>query len=101
MTEQIKYEPVLGDQELFKGAPELAVLAVSHHGGIAHFSDTTKTAGVCFTTGTSIAMRRIIRTPVWTKADQKEGKLPEVGCDIQYCDTKRKGIIKALTSSSP
>ena len=33
MTEQIKYEAVLGDQELFEDAPELAVLAVSHYGG--------------------------------------------------------------------
>ena len=26
-----------------------------------------------------IAMRRIIKTPVWTVADQKDGRLPEVG----------------------
>ena len=29
-----------------------------------------------------LAMRRIIRTPTWTVADQKAGKLPAVGCVV-------------------
>ena len=29
-------------------------------------------------------MRRIVRTPTWTKEDQKAGKLPEVGAKFLY-----------------
>ena len=35
-----------------------------------------------------IAMRRIIRTPIWSPADQKEGKFPEVGSMLNH---KTKG----------
>ena len=31
-----------------------------------------------------LAMRRIIRTPTWTAADQKAGKLPEVGVMLNH-----------------
>ena len=79
----IKYEPAFGNQTFFDGAPEDAVLAVSFCDGIVYFSDSFKYPSVDFTSGTSIAMRRIIRTPTWTKADQLAGRLPEIGCDVQ------------------
>lgn len=31
------------------------------------------------------AMRRIIRTPTWSITDKKAGKLPEVGCRVNFC----------------
>ena len=79
MKEQIKYEPVFGDQSLFDGSPSAAVLAVGYgNGKVSHFSEHYRSEVVIFSTDTSIAMRRIIRTPTWTVADQKAGKLPEV-----------------------
>lgn len=92
----IKYEPAFGNQTFFDGAPEDAVLAVSFCDGIVYFSDSFKYPSVDFTSGTSIAMRRVIRTPVWTKADQLAGKVPEVGCEIAGDVT---GINKVLFSS--
>ena len=32
------------------------------------------------------AMRRIIKTPVWTWEDKKDGRLPEVGCEVLNTD---------------
>ena len=80
-----KYTPVFGPQELFDGAPD-DVDMIGHSGG--HYKNTpngilycggcTFTADELRNTG-FIAMRRIIKTPVWTVADQKAGRLPEVG----------------------
>ena len=85
MSEEIKYEEVFGPQELFDGAPD-DVDMIGHSGG--HYKNTpngilycggcTFTADELRNTG-FIAMRRIIKTPVWTVADQKAGRLPEVG----------------------
>ena len=37
------------------------------------------------TSDNQIAMRRIIKAPVWTVADQQAGRLPEVGCRVNFC----------------
>ena len=91
MSEQYKYEPVFGPQELFDGAPD-DVDMIGHSGG--HYKNTpngilycggcTFTADELRNTG-FIAMRRIIKVPVWKKADQLAGKLPEVGCRVSFC----------------
>ena len=83
-----KYTPVFGPQELFDGAPD-DVDMIGHSGG--HYKNTpngilycggcTFTADELRNTG-FIAMRRIIKTPVWTVADQKAGRLPEVGAHL-------------------
>lgn len=86
--ETIKYEAVFGDQSLFDGAPESAVLSVHiKRFGVEHYSDIQAAIIMAFqlssTEVLSVAMRRIIKTPVWTVADQKAGWLPEVGCLVK------------------
>ena len=78
MTEQIKYEPVFGDQNLFIPAPPDAIVARYGKDFYNYESKVTLTTGE-LRSEPIVAMRRIIRTPVWTKEDQKAGKLPEVG----------------------
>ena len=97
MSEQIKYEAVFGPQNLFNTAPKDAqFVGVDDNGTIVFYKDIEVGAHYSFMEkgGPSWeqnkghpccsikSMRRIIRTPVWTKGDQKAGKLPEVGCKI-------------------
>ena len=102
MSEEIKYEAVFGDQSLFDNAP-LGTELVGHSGGFYKNSpDGHIYCGGCtFTTDEYrnigfIAARRIIRTPTWTVADWKAGKLPEVGSEIAGDAT---GINKVLFSN--
>jgi hypothetical protein len=46
------------------------------------------------------AMRRIIKTPVWTVADQKAGRLPEVGCDVMAIGVNEVARIAAINNDS-
>ena len=47
-----------------------------------------------------IAMRRIIKEPkLWTWKDKKDGRLPEVGCDIQYIDSQKRVSVIAINSN--
>ena len=87
MSEQYKYEPIFGDQSLFDGAPEDAVSV--RYGKSEYIFDSEE---IKATTGQLrdvpvVAMRRIIRTPVWTVEDQKAGRLPEVGAKLIYTET--------------
>lgn len=87
---EVKFEPLFGDQSLFDGAPEDAEYAgwfcqevrwyMILNGKIL-FSDggTWCTSDNPYLSADIAAMRRIIKTPVWTVADQKAGRLPEVG----------------------
>ena len=77
----IRYEPVFGDQRLFNGAPDDAVYVRYGRDIFIFSSEINCTVGSLRDTPI-VAMRRIIRTPTWTVADQKAGKLPEVGCRI-------------------
>ena len=84
----MKYEPVFGDQSLFDNAP-LGTELVGHSGGFYKNSpDGPIYCGGCtFTTDEYrnigfIAARRVIRTPTWTVEDQKAGRFPEVGCNV-------------------
>ena len=94
----MKYEPVFGDQSLFDGAPEDAEMAASvcqmprwytMFDGKVLFCDSKKeswqSADFNHPGSQLLAMRRIIRTPTWTIADQTAGKLPEVGCRVSFC----------------
>ena len=87
-----KYIPIFGPQELFDGAPEDAVLAIKDTtSGRIHFftNDGWIKSGLKHerhigTSDNQIAMRRIIKVPVWKKADQLAGKLPEVGAELLH-----------------
>ena len=87
MSEEIKYEQVFGPQELFNSASDYAVLAIKDTtSGRIHFftnkgwiKSGLKHERYIGTSDNEIAMRRIIKTPVWTVADREAGRLPEVG----------------------
>lgn len=83
---EIKDEPILGNQSLFNCAPEDAVCVIKTNDGNKYFfsENDSKAFGIylCFAGQLEISMRRVIRTPVWTKADQLAGKLPEVGAKV-------------------
>ena len=79
---EIKYEAVFGSQELFDGA-EPDVFLVETNGVYKTFhKETTGKVSIWTKSGCDLAMRRIIRTPTWTVADQKAGKLPAVGAIV-------------------
>ena len=89
----MKYEPVFGDQSLFDGAPEGATHATKGGGfykienmSAKYVSDGIfNGADVLSVSGNLIAERRIIPEPKrWTVEDQKAGRLPEVGCIVEY-----------------
>ena len=96
MSEQIKYEAVFGDQSLFDGCPEdaEAVFKSSYDdskcfyyklsGGHQRFFADGWIAVPSINSQTFNSMRRVIRVPVWSKADQLAGKLPEVGAKVCY-----------------
>ena len=85
---EIKYEAVFGDQSLFYDAQsDCEMVGNGHHkieNGIIKVWNFTEKQWVdnYKQQVTIVAMRRIIRTPTWTVADQKAGKLPEVGCVV-------------------
>lgn len=102
-----KYIPVFGPQELFDGAPDDAEMAyeTANHVRVYYkkcnslkFFSNSKWVRVLNEKAMIIhAMRRIIRTPVWTKGDQKAGKLPEVGCEVMV-SPKTKATVTAVDS---
>lgn len=95
----MKYEMIFGDEKLFDGAPEDAVIAIkrpfvsrvrsekmyffsSAHDAILEAGSSFNFNNVILKT-TEYAERRIIKEPKrWTVADQKAGRLPEVGCSV-------------------
>ena len=103
MSEQIKYEAVFGDQALFNDA-DYSCEGISTSGrwlrfnhaqdGIVEAFDDYSKIWVYFgVTCTVLAMRRIIKTPVWTKEDQKAGKSPEAGAEVMCMDDSRHNFV--------
>ena len=98
---EIKYEAVFGPQELFNSASDDAVLAIKDTtSGRIHFftNDGWIKSGLKHerhigTSDNQIAMRRIIKVPVWKKADQLAGKLPEVGAEVMCMDDSRHNFV--------
>ena len=83
----MKYEMIFGDERLFDGAPIDCIFVVRlQDGHKIYYGEypkiTTEPLFVVQSDYITFAMRRIIKTPVWTVADQKAGRLPEVGCKI-------------------
>ena len=94
----MKYEMIFGDEKLFDGAPldsvcverfintELASVYV-HHRTIDALLNTfiEREAVSCVSNRPDIAIRRIIKEPKrWTWEDKRAGRLPEVGCIVEY-----------------
>ena len=104
----IRYEPVFGDQTLFDDGPDDAEMVAIYalrlkrwyklQDGECYLSTDKEQSWKRCRNGYPgfpfLAMRRIIRTPTWTKADQKAGKLPEVGAfyDAEGCRVKHLGV---------
>ena len=83
---EIKYEAVFGDQSLFDNDIGDSVAAINHGDVVFCFNsynafliEVMKCNDLPLSESPAFAMRRIIRTPTWTVADQKAGKLPEAG----------------------
>ena len=84
MSEEIKFEPVFGDQSLFEDAPDDAIaIRVNDYKLITYYFLTEEHLALTNSRELKaipiIAMRRIIKVPTWTKVDQLAGRLPEVG----------------------
>ena len=99
----MKYEMIFGDEKLFDGAHEDAVIAIKRpfiegvRSEKSYFFSTTFDAvmmvGSLFNFNDVIlktdeyAERRIIKEPKhWTWEDKKVGRLPEVGCKVLNTD---------------
>ena len=85
----MKYEMIFGDERLFDGAPIDCIFVVRlQDGHKIYYGEypkiTTEPLFVVQSDYITFAMRRIIKTPVWTVADQKAGRLPEVGSIFTY-----------------
>ncbi len=82
--ETIKYEAVFGDQSMFDRVNRTDVVIVCESKrDNRHFYDVEDAIGYLKHSrefSVEVAMRRIIKTPVWTVADQQAGRFPEVGC---------------------
>ena len=88
----MKAEPVFGDQSLFDDAPEdcILVVMVPDEDKIFYLennkSELLGSVAVMDDGVVKLAMRRIIAEPKrWTVEDQKAGRLPEVGCRVDFC----------------
>lgn len=80
----IKYEPVFGDQSLFDDAHKTHIWAVHNNGTILTSEKPGGLMPGIIREDFSMAMRRVIKTPTWTRADQEAGVLPPVGAEVIY-----------------
>ena len=87
---EIKYEAVFGDQSLFEGFDN-ETIAVCYNSSLDVYSKLLQVAvdargSTELRANPIVAMRRIIADPNrWTAEDQKAGRLPEVGCKVDFC----------------
>ncbi len=98
--ETIEYEVVLGDQSKFTKEDSEIYVWSDLLGGLEVSIDEWIHMMKPNSGNSIIAMRRIIKTPVWTVADQKAGRLPEVGAKCHYCnDASASKTIIAVTKT--
>ena len=91
---EIKYEAVFGDYKFSSPACEVAIQS-----SFGEIIERRFTKPLVIPEGWGvIAMRRIICTPIWTVADQKAGKLPEVGCNVFDEMNENEVIVKAINA---
>ena len=83
----MKYEAVFGSQVWFEHQNNEYVVAfeITHDDESTEIQFDTEYPKKLKSNETIIAMRRIIQEPKrWTVEDQKAGRLPEVGCIVEY-----------------
>ena len=93
---EIKYEAVFGDQELLSEAGIFTGLDVVTRNVDTDLYSYCRREDLTYNyliKNPVVAMRRIIRTPTWTVADQKAGKLPEVGAELAH---KTQGLCEFI-----
>lgn len=101
----MKYETLLGAPEKFTGHKEDAEILLWHDflGPKALTQDEMQSMserGQIPCGAVIIAIRRIIKEPKrWTWEDKKAGRLPEVGCDIQYIESQKRVSVIAINSN--
>lgn len=85
MSEEIKFQYLIGNETNFKKLDDLtdSVIAIIQYGE-DDFCCITDVNEIPKIEGNLIAMRRIIKTPLWTKADKEAGRFPEVGAKVCY-----------------
>ena len=103
----MKYEAVFGDQRLFKDCSENAILVISDLTPTAPTVEFFSDDKLNFETvdvdsrRIKVAMRRIIAEPKrWTAADQKAGRLPDVGCVVRATGVNEDARIAAINNDS-
>ena len=97
---EIKYEPVFGEQLLLSGAGDEHVAVCVNDYEVRRLIYLTQQeldakSEVELHAIPVIAMRRIIKTPVWTVSDQQAGRLPEVGAKCRQ--SHKDEIVVAVT----
>ena len=83
----MKYEAVFGSQVWFEHQNNEYVVAfeITHDDESTEIQFDTEYPKKLKSNETIIAMRRIIQEPKrWTVEDQKAGRLPQVGCIVEY-----------------
>ena len=86
----MKYEMIFGEQLLFDGAPDdIIAVRLNDYSCISHgYLTKEKLDALSVMDLKAIpiaAMRRIIKEPKrWTWEDKKAGRLPEVGCRVDF-----------------
>ena len=100
----MKYEMLFGDKDLAdKFTNDRSVFIVERDGVYFEFEDGSAEginylANFC-TIGDRYYMRRIIEEPKrWTVADQKAGKLPEVGCNVFDEKNENEVVVRAINT---
>lgn len=103
MSEQIKYEAVFGDQSLFDGAADDVILVIKDDGAPLFYRDKEKYPRGNVRVSSrdfKVSMRRIIKTPVWTKADQEAGRLPDVGVTVIAIEYEEECKVAAINNNA-
>ena len=83
----MKYEMIFGDEALFDGAGLLSgvdIVTRNVDDGLYRASRLSDYTPSTIRKNPIVAMRRIIKTPVWTEKDRRSKKLPPVGMIVKW-----------------
>lgn len=92
----IKYEPVFGDQSKFTKEDSEIYVWQDLLGGLEDTIEGFKQRMRPAKGNAIIAMRRVIKTPTWTRADQEAGVLPEFLSEILFTGGDEPEIVEYL-----
>ena len=100
----IKYEPVFGDQSLFEGVSDDTVMVIRQPGDNMPWCFESFDEGFEYVSqgdrNPEVAMRRIIKTPVWTWKDKEVGKLPPIGALCIGVESGQQYEVICITSKN-